>query len=446
MKGASWRFRTLPARRYGGDAVSAEPLAILYVGVRDGTSLQRARTLADLGHRVVHLPSGLSPANSWRYQVQRVLRRLYGRDGMRPYPDVEGANRAVRRAARRQRFDVLWVDKGLAIAPATLEAVRKHSPGAVLLSFSLDDMMNVQNQSRRYLASIPHYDLHVTNKSYNVHELSELGAKAVLFLDNAFDPKTHHPLELSEAERRRYAAGVGFVGYWERDRSELILGLCREGIEVCVHGPRWSNLRDADPRLQVGEPFLRDLDYTRAINATAINLGFLRKANRDLQTTRSIEIPACGAFLLASGRTSTGVCSRKDERRSSSPPSMSCSRSAVTTLLTRKSVGAWPRPGGGAVSRGATTMRVASSRCCPRSFASAPRGARRAAARDLRGGERTVGSSVSRSRETGREAYASALGGPEVVERLGGRSPKRSTHGAHVEATRSLAQSGISSR
>ena len=48
-------------RRYGLAGVSGKPLAILYVGAKEGTSLQRAETLAELGHEVVHLASGIPP-------------------------------------------------------------------------------------------------------------------------------------------------------------------------------------------------------------------------------------------------------------------------------------------------------------------------------------------------------------------------------------------------
>jgi spore maturation protein CgeB len=268
-------------------------LSILYVGRDEGTCLQRARALADLGHEVVHLPAGIPPMTTPRYQLYRLARRL------RPSPDVYGTNRALLREVRRRRPDVVWVDRGLSVRASTLRALKRRQPGLPLVSYSPDDMLNPSNQSPAYLESVPLYDLHVTTKSYNATELEQLGAPSVLFVDNAYDPAVHRPLQLSEAEQARWAADLGFVGHCAQERAEWMLRLAREGLRVTVRGPAWREWAGCHPLLEVHDGFVEPADYAAVVNATKINLGFLRKENRDLQTTRSIEIPACGGFLLA---------------------------------------------------------------------------------------------------------------------------------------------------
>ena len=275
------------------------PLAILYIGAPSGTTLQRARALSGLGHRVVLIPSNY-PRN-WNLPVYLDLTYLfYGAvHRIRPYPDFHGTNHRAVWAAGRENFDLVWVDKTLELAPRTLDRLRALLPGARFVAYSGDDMHNPIHQSRRYLDSIDRYDLHVTTKSYNVAELEEIGAKDVMFVDNAFDPATHRPIELSARDRSRFAADVGFIGAYEEDRADSMYQLAAAGIPVTVRGPDWRRFKKSHPLLKVFDTFLGDDEYPRAVCATKINLGFLRKINRDLQTTRSVEIPACRAFMLA---------------------------------------------------------------------------------------------------------------------------------------------------
>ena len=267
-------------------------LSILYVGVDDGTCRQRSRALEALGHHVERVSSG-PPPSFWPLQLYRVGNRLD-----RP-PDLRGANRAMLRAVDDRPFDVLWIDKGREVRPGTLSKIRESKPGIAIVAYSPDDMMNPDNQCVQYLGGLGLYDLHVTTKSYNVQELKELGARDVLFIDNAYDPETHRPVELDDDDLGRYGADVGFIGFIEPDRVEQLWRLAEAGIRVKVWGYAGRRLDPLPhPNFTFHGEFLGGLEYAKAICGTKINLGFLRKVNRDLQTTRSIEIPACEGFLL----------------------------------------------------------------------------------------------------------------------------------------------------
>jgi spore maturation protein CgeB len=108
---------------------------------------------------------------------------------------------------------------------------------------------------------------------------------------------------VSKQDLEYFGGDVGFIGTFEKERYESMLYLARHDIKVRVWGWGWDKYKKIHPNLVCeGRPLYAD-DLVKAINSFRINLGFLRKINRDLQTTRSVEIPGCGAFMLAERTT-----------------------------------------------------------------------------------------------------------------------------------------------
>lgn len=62
---------------------------------------------------------------------------------------------------------------------------------------------------------------------------------------------------------------------------------------------KWAEYKDLYSNLIIEPRGLFSEDYNKALSAFDISLCFLRKMNFDLQTTRTMEIPACGSMLVA---------------------------------------------------------------------------------------------------------------------------------------------------
>jgi spore maturation protein CgeB len=275
-------------------------LALSPVGGYGGfnTSVHRVHSLKELGCQVELIDSSgaLSP---WKALAFRACNKGFRWGLPVALPDLAGHGARLLNMAGRGPWDIIWLERALTIGPETLVSLRRRCPRALIVGFALDDMNARHNQSFQFLKALKHYDWFLTNKSYNVAELRGLGCPRTLFVGNGYDPATFRPLRLRPSDEARFGGDVGFIGSFEEDRARALVHLAELGFEVRVWGSGWPKNLSKHARLRLeGRPLHGD-DFAHACQAFKINLGFLRKMNRDLQTTRSVEIPACGGFMLA---------------------------------------------------------------------------------------------------------------------------------------------------
>jgi spore maturation protein CgeB len=276
---------------------------ILFIGALwpGSTALQRMQALKELGYEVLALdtaPPQVS-VNESRFII-RAINKLYrmGVHNLRAR-DFAKINPTIINCLEDHELDMLWIDKGMTIEEATLLRVRVQQPDCKIIGYSPDDMAARHNQSKQFLQSLGQYDVYFTTKSYGVEGLKKLGCNRVEFIGNAFDPSLHKQFTLSEVEQQNFGGKVGFIGAWEQERANSIYSIAKAEIRLRVWGQGWERCRLRHPKMVLEKKPLWASDYAKAICSFDINLCFLRKINRDKQTTRSIEIPACGAFMLA---------------------------------------------------------------------------------------------------------------------------------------------------
>lgn len=269
---------------------------ILYIGSlgKGDTCHERMKALEELGHSVV--PVNIVRPLGFLMKTFARLGRVVGL-----HFDFAGLNRDIRARVGIQPFDLVWVDKGTTVKADTLRYIKQLQPACILVHLNPDDPFGEYRRGwGSFLTAIPEYDIHFVARTQNVEEFARLGGKKIFVFDRSFSKKLHRPMVLAPEEEVKYRVPVGFIGAHAHARASMIAHLIQNGIPVAVYGNGWPGQSYWDTvRPHYRGPSRYGEEYTKTINGMGIALHFLRHENRDEQDSRTFEIPACGAFMLA---------------------------------------------------------------------------------------------------------------------------------------------------
>ncbi|MEM9356592.1 MAG: glycosyltransferase [Pseudomonadota bacterium] len=169
--------------------------------------------------------------------------------------------------------------------------------------YSPDDIVAPHNLKHPLRKSLPDWAIIFTTKPINVTELRALGARRVVLVGNSFDAEVHRPLKPEERGQNFETVDAVFIGAFERKRCRQINALAAAEIRVAVYAASFGMIATAWRRMLRHDVVLKSdaygSNYRIGLHHGKLALCFLREMNRDVITTRSIEIPAMGRTMVA---------------------------------------------------------------------------------------------------------------------------------------------------
>jgi spore maturation protein CgeB len=245
------------------------------------------RALRALGHEVIVY-------DDRRHIIPGRIRR---RVGWLNRLDLASINRRLVEAARREAVAAVVVTGGDRILAEAVNRIRSMGITAVLWT------TDPPRGSVPILRAAPFYDRIFCQGTEFVDLLREDGIDSARWLPVGCEPESHHPVELTEGEKRQYGSDVVFVGSHYPEREALFEALA--DFDLALWGPGWERLRSGSPlRSRVRKAHTVPAEWLRIYSASRI---VLATHYRDPDSRfavhqaspRVFEVLACGAFLIA---------------------------------------------------------------------------------------------------------------------------------------------------
>ncbi len=272
-------------------------MKILFLGENWYGSCARAccYALRRLGHNVLDLDSQI-----YFPQVKslknRILLRLWEGELVNEY------NNAILEAAKHFQPDILLAFKATYARAKTLQQLK--SRDIALYNYYPDTSAFAHGD---WLAeALPEYDCIFSTKKYLEQDIrKQLLVKDVVYIPHGYDSEVHCPNESNIYQDNRFTCNVGVIATYTPYKEQIIDELVKvmPSIDLQIWGNQWERCQSDRVKPFIRGPGLLGQLYTLAIRSFQINLAIMSgsvagASQGDETTTRTYEIPACGAFML----------------------------------------------------------------------------------------------------------------------------------------------------
>jgi spore maturation protein CgeB len=200
------------------------------------------------------------------------------------------------------KFDLVWIDGCLNLKNSTIKKAKKLNKNLNFLYFSEDDFLKKHNNNFFHMEHLSLYDYVVTTKKRIYNQLLDSVKNIILVSDTYSNFLLQKTIKLKPdilLKKNLHKYLVSFIGAYEYERANSLIYLANKGIDIHVWGNGWQKHHKQFKNLIIYNKFLKEEELVEVICNSKINLNFLRKKNNDQITSRSIEIPSYGGFVLS---------------------------------------------------------------------------------------------------------------------------------------------------
>jgi spore maturation protein CgeB len=197
------------------------------------------------------------------------------------------------RAAQEFSPDFILISHITILPPKVIARLRQAAPGALVVGVFSDAIINLE---RGYFF-LAEYDALFFKDHYMVDKFrSKLGWKHVFYLPQACDPELHHPIELSDDERRVYGCDLTIAGNMHMFRAAQLAPLAERDLKIWgAPPPAWLDhpiMRRHQHRFVAGD------EKCKAMVGAKIVLNNNHFSEIAGTNKRTFEVAAMGAFQL----------------------------------------------------------------------------------------------------------------------------------------------------